>query len=455
LETGAKRIQRLLFEQKFKDAMMISISQSEKDRLISSSELVAIDEAGQILGATSQAHRLIDLQSPGDLVGKQFDVLFEADASALDACPELVQKTENSAGKMLSFATLRQPGSIYSSRGKCPTPGKMRPQRVRRRLPPTLRQLAIGSETLADLFELAQAHFTRALPFTIEGASGTGKSALVAALHAAEGPHQSQIVTIDCASLEDNEASRNYIATLIEQALVTDAIDDTENDLTTLVFDNIDELPDFAQKKLRSLLSTLENAAHGLGDSEPVSAIRVVATCRFPLISAVDDGRLRDDLYYLLGNTRIELPPLRKRQRPEAVAAAIAADLAGFEVELTPEAEDAIRCHSWPGNIRELRGAIRQSLLIGDGRRITLPDLCSTSVFRAPKAGCVEKESSPRVVLNTIFDEKKLLQDALLSANWNISRAARNLGMGRTTIHRKMKQFEIARPGSTNPTDGD
>lgn len=449
LETAATKVQRLLFRQKFKDALLISISQAEQNTLLSKSDLVAVDEAGRIIGATSDTYKLLDLNSPEDLVGQKFDDVFETGASTLDASPEQVQNATGKRGQMLSFAALRQPTGLSSLSGQAPLPAKMRPQRVRRRLPPTLRQLLTGSENLSGVFELAQAHFNRALPFSIEGASGTGKTALVAALHAADRPQQSQLVTVDCAALEDNEAGRSYIDALFEQAFVADALDDTENDLTTLVFDNVDELPGFAQRKLRSLLASFETALNPLDDTAPASAIRVVATCRFPLGSAVREGRLRDDLYHLLASARIELPPLHRRQRPEAIAAVIAAELAGCDVALTTEAEDAIRRHSWPGNMHELRGALRQALLIGDGHRITLPDLLATSAFSASNTGWGGEEPNALRVASRVYDEATLLRDALISSNWNVSRAAANLGIGRTTIHRKMKQFGITRPGQS------
>ncbi|MGI9410874.1 MAG: sigma-54-dependent Fis family transcriptional regulator [Hyphomicrobiaceae bacterium] len=440
LSAAAVKIQRVLFEQRFQEAQLIAISALKQNVLSSNTELVAIDDAGNIVGATAEAHQLLNMEDPSELLGEPFEALFGASEKTLSR----VHEPGLNAGTTLSVSAHRPSLVVYPDKGVPTKPAKHKTKRVRRRLSPTIEQLAVGSESFAVVIERAQSYFERALPFVVEGESGTGKSALIEALHGAV--RQSQMVTIDCASLDRNAEDRSYIRMILGRARAIDVLDDLDRDTATLVLDNVDELPTYAQAGLRTLLAALETAESAFDQEVPTSALRVVATSRKPLKDAVEAGRFRDDLYFLLSNGRFEIPPLRQRERPEALARALAVDLAASDVEITEEAIDKIRHHTWPGNVRELRNTLRQSLIEGDGRRISLINLQASSAFGVSDGRALPSSFGQQYRTIQAYDEKTMIVDALLGANWNVSRAARKLGMGRATIHRKMKLHGITRP---------
>ena len=451
LGAAADKIQRLLFERQFQDAMVISISASGNHTALPNNELVAVDEAGNILGSTAGIHQIIGLAQPSELLGRSFESVFGADAMALHRIPERVLSTRYDTATRLDFSIQHSNVAVNSGQGWSPQDVSQKPNRSRRRLPPTFRELAIGSKTMSAVIERAQDHFVRAIPFIIEGESGTGKTALVEVLHGASKRPQSDILTIDCALLDSNAESRNHLEVVLARARAVNALDDdTVSDFATLVFDNVDEMPGWGQAQLRALLTTLEAFDDGLHEVRPASALRIVATSRKPLKDAVDLGRFRDDLYFLLANARLELPPLRAREQPATLAHALANRLAGATVELAAEAMDAINNYSWPGNVRELRSALRQALMDGDGRRISVLDLprevATSSAGPEPSVRKGVDQSEPEGP----YDEKARLLDALNSAQWNVTRAARKLGIGRATIHRKMKQHRIVRPAAAD-----
>ena len=135
------------------------------------------------------------------------------------------------------------------------------------------------------------------------------------------------------------------------------------------------------------------------------------------------------------------------------MARTIATRLAKAEVTLTDDAARAISRYGWPGNLRELRNVLRSALMSGDGRHISLHDLRTSPVGQPsdrvtaePNNRVAKPVAMPRQIPSHIYDEKVQIMDALTSARWNISRAARNLGIGRATIHRKMKLYGIERP---------
>ncbi|MEM9442910.1 MAG: sigma 54-interacting transcriptional regulator, partial [Pseudomonadota bacterium] len=448
LDEAAGKIQRVLFKQRFRDAMIVSVSGLDEYALTPSNQLVAIDEAGIILGATAKAHQLARKAAPAELLGKSFEMMFDTDIGAIDR----VLSTRSETKRALSMSPKLSNLAVYPGRGWQPSPQKKLAKLTRRRLSPTLRLLAMGSETMAAVLEQARAHFERALPFIIEGESGTGKSALIEALHSAAHLTPSQMVMVDCSLLDHRIGGQDYSGAIFEQARVIGALHNADRHSATVILENIDEMPGHDQSRVRNLMTALEAYDGGLDPALPSSALRIVATCRKPLKDAVELGCFRDDLYFLISNARFELPPLRMRERPEDLAQALASQLAGTDVDITDEAIDAIRHHEWPGNIRELRGALRQALVAGDGRRISLLDLRASSAFsgsryRLPASGAKRPAASCRS-----YDEKTMLLDALRGSGWNVSRAARTLGIGRATIHRKMKRHGIIRPGLSKQT---
>ncbi len=219
----------------------------------------------------------------------------------------------------------------------------------------------------------------------------------------------------------------------------------TDRDHLTLVLDNVDELPKFAQAVLRNLLQDQEGTSDAVLGTNG-TGVAVIATTRKPLSHVVQAGAFRDDLYYLLANAIIVLPPVRERGGFDMLVQTLAARLASSPVDITPDAMKALASYPWPGNVRELKSVLRQALLEGNGRRISLMDLRSTPLFepmarRPVISGSVDSRNDADA-----YREEDRIIDALISARWNVSLAARKLGIGRATINRKMKQFSISRP---------
>ncbi|MDO6731457.1 helix-turn-helix domain-containing protein [Marinovum sp. 2_MG-2023] len=435
LGTAAGRIQHLLFERKFKDSLILSVSPRAERDLLQSTELVAVNDDGIILGATAHAHVIAGAETANRLRGKTFEAMFGADAAALDRVPERVMSVRMDHGSTVDIAARKSHTSRKPQRARPPVQQTEAPRPQRRRLSPSLKQLSLGSDVMATMAARAQACFRRSLPFLIEGPSGTGKSGLIAALFQDEDLAASNIMTVDCASLDDTPDDRVYFQTLVDQARVAGAFACDMLGPVSIVLENIDEMPGFAQAGLRSVLDEFDPAPTS-GDMP-----RIIATSRKSLIDAVEQGRFRDDLYYLLARTVIALPPLKAREQIAHLAQALATSLSGKDVVITPEAAETLRMHHWPGNVRELRNVLQQALIEGDGRRISRTDLQAI-------AQNVPIQVGPRADLlpNARYDERAMIADALSGARWNVTQAARNLGIGRATIHRKMKQYGIMRP---------
>ena len=367
LMAAASRIQHALFEQTFKDQSIISVSDPERRELIKGPELVAVDSNGIILGSTKNAFGLVGLGGHCDLLGKSFDAVFEADMTSLDKVPGRVLSVRHDQGRALD---LWRRAPVRKARSTSSKPSRNTPQVLRKQGAFSLKDIGIGSVAMRALCDQIERSFDHGLPVLIEGETGTGKTALVAALLG----NESRIITVNCATLEDTDENRYYVRSLIEQAGIARALDGNRPERDTLIFDNIDEMPMFGQAALRDLLDELGHQPLGRQDG-----VHIIATSRHPLQIAVYDGRFRDDLYFMLSGAAFVLPPLRHREGSLAVAKSIATQLAGREVAFSKEAADAISADNWPGNLRELRGVLQQALLRGEGGKITALDLGRSS----------------------------------------------------------------------------
>ncbi|WP_417522810.1 sigma-54-dependent Fis family transcriptional regulator [Marinovum sp.] len=427
LGAAADRVQRLLFERRFDSAMILTVAPSAGRDLLQSSELVAVNEDGIILGATARAHLLAGGEAPAKLKGQSFEAVFAADTTSLVQVPDRVMSVRSEAG-----ATLNISARVPTSRHRPLRPARSPASPLRRRLAPSLKRLSQGSERMAAMCARAQACYRRGLPFVIEGPSGTGKSSLVAALTDDAG--SAQVMTVDCATLDDTPDDRAYFRTLVGQAQAAGALSDSLGAPVTIVFENVDEMPGFAQAGLRAMLETFDT-------TDATDMPRIIATSRRSLRQSVEQGLFRDDLYFLLARAVVALPALAERERIDTLARDLAGSLSGAEVEITEEALALLRAHPWPGNLRELQNVLQQALIEGNGRRISAVELLDLAPPAPLQAGVPIVQ---RTAAN--YDERSMIEDALAGARWNVSQAARTLGMGRATINRKIKQFGISRP---------
>jgi len=448
LEQASRRIQRLLFEQHYKDALILSVSSPAGFGLSGTEALVALDGSGLVLGATRDAAFLPGIENMSDLAGSNVDSIAGLSIDDLAAASGQVYTVRLDSGDSLTISVLEQQGIVGSGQPRGGTRTDKQRSFGRRRLSVALRELSTGSRALSDTTEQMQVCFANRIPILLEGESGTGKTRLVKSLHGDAGYPKARLLSIDCSLFDASGGNLLQASALLNKvsALAETVGDDHLS--STLLLENISDLPPGGQTQLRSLLETLEDSDNDAGSLEGALTLNVVALTSHDLRSEVESGRFREDLYYLLCGAHFSLPALRDREGIEILATMIATRLAGTTVQLTTEAREAIRNHDWPGNIRELRNTLRQALIAGNGSRISL---CDMTLFPTPRdkidsASAAARTTLPSPEPETPYCEKTAIMDALLSTHWNVSRAARKLGIGRATIHRKMLRYAIVRP---------
>lgn len=325
------------------------------------------------------------------------------------------------------------------------------------RLVEQLRAEIVGRYTFADilskspamqrLFAILPAVAESGSTVLIEGESGTGKELVARAIHNLSPRRERPLVAVSCGALPD---------TLLESELFgykagafTDARKDKLGRFAlaaggTLFLDEIGDVSPALQVRLLRVLE--ERTYEPLGATEPVRAdVRIVAASNKRLADLVKAGTFRQDLFYRINVVTLRLPPLRERREdiPLLVDHFIsrfnrlrARDVSG----VSPETLQVLLNHDYPGNVRELEHLIEHAFILCSGgmiQREHLPEALR-SIEPAP-------ERSGAGDLRDL--EARFLQETLRRHGWNRTAVAKELGIHKTTLWRKIKQFGLSLPG--------
>jgi DNA-binding NtrC family response regulator len=293
-------------------------------------------------------------------------------------------------------------------------------------------------------------------PVLLLGETGTGKEVVARAIHGSgvRGP----FVPIDCSLLGPLLESDLFGHTRgsFTGAVATKAglLEMAEGG--TAFFDEIGELPPEIQAKLLRVLQEKEFRALGALTGRK-ARFRVIAATNRDLAREVDAGRFRRDLFYRLNIVVVRLPPLRDHREdiPELVAHFL--ERYGRNHELTPEAIQAMTQHDWPGNVRELENAIQRMVAVNSGPYLhsgDLPSAVQGTLFAAhhedlerlaAAVGGATGLAPPRIPAQGVVPmeevERRAIAEALATTHGDRARAALLLGIGRTTLYRKLKRY--------------
>ncbi|MEM7349745.1 MAG: sigma-54-dependent Fis family transcriptional regulator [Acidobacteriota bacterium] len=319
------------------------------------------------------------------------------------------------------------------------------------------------SERLAAALDTAQSVSPYKTTVLLLGESGTGKELLARFIHEQSPQAGQPFVAVNCSALPENlqeaelfgHAKGAFTGATSASAGVFEAAH-----RGTLFLDEIGDLALTAQTKILRALQ--EGEIKRVGETRARKADpRIIAATHQDLAAMVQAKTFREDLYYRLNVVAITLPPLRDRGNDTLLLAEhflrAYAEQFGKEVGgLSRDARCAIAEYAWPGNVRELDNAVQRAVILAGGREIELDDLptpvVTGSSVAAPQApSATARETSPlQAGLLRIGDEAERIERALELAAGNRERAARLLGISRTTLWRKIKALspDLSPPGS-------
>jgi len=346
----------------------------------------------------------------------------------------------------------------------------------------SFKNLVTRSPAMAGIIRLGQKAAASNIPILIEGESGVGKEVVARAIQAASSRAKRPFVTVNCGAIPENLVESTLFGH--EKGSFTGAVDKrsgkfVEADTGTLFLDEVGDLPLDAQVKL--LRAVQEGEIDPVGARSHVKVdIRLISATHRDLQQRVKEGSFREDLYYRLNVFPIAVPPLRERREDipllvEHFIAGIAAEEKRQNVAgIAPDALDMLCRYDWPGNIRQLENAIFRAVVLCDTAELTLAEFpqiraqvdgvievgpASAPASAAPQppqpgqtpaADPAPPESGalrlvdPRGNFRPMAElEGDIIRAAIVHYNGQMSEVARRLGIGRSTLYRKLKELGL------------
>ncbi len=288
----------------------------------------------------------------------------------------------------------------------------------------------------------------------ITGESGTGKELTAQAIHNKSRRAQKPFVAVNCAALPANILESELFGHV--RGAFTGAIRDRagyfeQADGGTLFLDEITEMPIELQAKLLRVLETRAFRRVG-GQKEMQVDVRIIAATNQPAAAAIEERRLREDLYYRLAVIEIELPPLRRRREDIPIMAQAFlktfSEVLNKPVEsISARAMQRLMEYTWPGNVRELRNAIERAVILCRSNQIELEDLPPSlqpdeKSVSAPAAS--DHDDFLMVPLGTPLAEveRQVILRTLQKWKNNKTHTARVLGISLKTLHNKLSRYQ-------------
>lgn len=453
VEGGAQALDRLNDRSKPKiDAMVLDLVMPELDGMTVLARLKAMEQAPPVIVQT--AHGSIDAVISAMRAGATDFVVKPVGAERLQVSINNALRVDALEGEVRRLSK-RGSGALQFS------------------------DLASSSPDMTRAIRLGERAAKSGIPVLLEGESGVGKEVFARALQGASDRRGKPFVTVNCGAIPANLVESILFGH--EKGAFTGATEKhlgkfVEASGGTLFLDEVSELPLDAQVKL--LRAIQEGEVDPVGGRKTMKVdIRLVSASNRDLLDCVRQGRFREDLYYRLNVFPIAIPPLRNRR--EDIPTLVRRFIARFSAEegrtirgISAEAMQLLQSFHWPGNVRQLENAMFRAVILCEGDEITLDHMpqvaqvVSGYEVRIPTIAATPapvpmaereivrveiKDPSALTLLDPMGDvrplgdvESETIRFALEHYRGQMSKVARKLGIGRSTLYRKLKELGIA-----------
>jgi len=297
------------------------------------------------------------------------------------------------------------------------------------------------SGIMHDIFEMVKKVAPTEANVLILGENGTGKELIAREIHRMSLRSREALIHVDLGAISENLFESELFGHV--KGAFTDAREDRAGRFEiakggTLFLDEIGNLPVYLQSKLLSTLQNKEIIRLGSNELRELD-VRLVSATNRDLTRMVSENLFRQDLLYRIETIRIEVPPLRKRKEDIPQLTNHFLQIFGTKygkpgIRINEPALHKLTSHSWPGNVRELKHVIEKAVILCDTRTITTDEF----MFIPVDGHTIQNES-----LNLNDLEREAIQEALRKTKMNLSEAARELGISRPTLYKKIKKYNI------------
>jgi DNA-binding NtrC family response regulator len=295
------------------------------------------------------------------------------------------------------------------------------------------------SPKMIELFNIIDKVANTDANILILGENGTGKEVVARAIHRKSDRTDKLFINVDLGAIAENLFESELFGHT--KGSFTDAKEDRAGrfevaDNGTLLLDEIGNLSLPLQSKLLTAIQNKEITKVGSNHPIPVN-IRLICATNMPLKEMVDKNEFRQDLFFRINTVEIHIPPLRDRLEDIPILSnhflkMYCKKYKKQNMKISADAFKKLKKYNWPGNIRELRHIIERTVIMNNGTVLNSQDFVLNISESAP---------SNRNILNLEEVEKQTIENALKKHSFNVSAAAKELGLGRTTMYRKMTKY--------------
>lgn len=300
------------------------------------------------------------------------------------------------------------------------------------------------SELMEDIFYKVEKIAPTDANILIMGENGTGKDLIAKAIHQKSLRADKQFIKVDVGALTETLFESELFGH--KKGAFTDAREDRMGRFEaanegTLFLDEIGNISLHQQAKLLSVLQNRQIIRLGTNQTIPID-IRLVCATNLPLVELANENRFRKDLIYRINTVEIVVPPLRKRLEDIVLLAKHFARIYANKYmklsnDFDPKALEKLRTYHFPGNVRELQYTIERAVIMSEGDRLRATDL----IFSPIESHKEIPDESQELKLSTI--EKNTILRVIEKHNGNVSKAAKELGLTRTALYRRLSKYDI------------
>jgi transcriptional regulator of acetoin/glycerol metabolism len=423
--------------------------------------LVAIDGGGKILAVNESALVQLGCSSRKALVGESIERFFQFDFGTLERRarfePSTIWPVRDLAHGRRFFAIARAPLRSSGRTLDLTAPAPVTEAAEDRQ--PGRGQHHVGEDAvMRKNLNFGRQLFAKQVPILLQGATGTGKEAFAKALHHSGLWSDKPFVTVNCAAIPESLIESELFG--YTRGAFTGAVKEgrigkiLQSNGGTLFLDEIGDMPLMLQTRLLRVIEEREVVPLGSDQAVQVN-LHVISATHRDILLMIQSGEFREDLYYRLNGITLHLPLLRDRgDKPDLIRTLLQEENPDHEsIEIAEDAFQKLLSYSWPGNIRQLRNALRTaSALCRDGiiRLSNLPQEILHTESRPPlpagtSANADGTVAAPMTLPSAALREAEcaaLLRE-LERMHWNISRTAQSLGISRNTLYRKIHKHNI------------
>jgi DNA-binding NtrC family response regulator len=300
------------------------------------------------------------------------------------------------------------------------------------------------SEVMQDIFYKIQKIAPTDANILILGENGTGKDLIAKAIHQHSARASQPYIKVDVGALTESLFESELFGH--RKGAFTDAREDRQGRFEaanggTLFLDEIGNISLYQQAKLLTVLQNRQVTRLGTNTPMPID-IRLICATNVPLTELANETRFRKDLIYRINTVEIVVPPLRRRGSDIVLLAKHFTKLYSNKylkptMDLTDCAIEKLMHYHYPGNVRELQYAIERAVIMADGSVLEDKDI----IFSPIESALVEEMETPQTNLSAV--EKNTILRVIEKHNGNISKAAKELGITRTALYRRLNKYDI------------